>query len=262
MKKGLKTLCLASLMVVAFSTASCDGKRPEKGYLTDEQVLEIISNFDTNVSYSKFHVVGTLNYLGVPEEQVPRTVDRNRPFAESPLTFNPKQTNPTTSSYFLNVPLHLNIYNWTADDENPVLPEAEVAKTLSEETNVLASKIRRNGTSESVKSSEETSDSGLQTKVYYSTKYHLEAKLIRNAEETPKIYYYAGEDGGLVVKTFAENKKIIINNPTFIECRAKWNTTIVYNKHGYIVSEKFETINSHKDPDSETCYGQATYEFL
>ena len=51
-------------------------------------------------------------------------------------------------------------------------------------------------------------------------------------------------------------------NESDIIVHAKWNITIIYDKDGYLVSEKFETINSHKDPKSQTCYGEANYEFM
>ena len=54
---------------------------------------------------------------------------------------------------------------------------------------------------------------------------------------------------------------IIDKNNNNITMRAKWNITIEYDKNGYLVSEFFETINAHHDPDSKSCYGSATYTF-
>ena len=73
---------------------------------------------------------------------------------------------------------------------------------------------------------------------------------------------YSNNDGGLIVKTFGENKALWINAPEdYVECHAKWNITVEYDKHGFLVKEKFETINAHKDDDEKSVYGEARYSF-
>lgn len=93
-----------------------------------------------------------------------------------------------------------------------------------------------------------------------STQYQLESKVYRPAG-LDSIYYYEAEDGGLILRAFGVNKPLVIKNPSDITCRAKWNIEIVYDKNGYLVSEKFETLNAHNEKNSESCYGQATYTY-
>ena len=75
-----------------------------------------------------------------------------------------------------------------------------------------------------------------------------------------ELYFYEDADGNLIIKTFGANKALKINEADII-VHAKWNVTVIYNSEGYLVSEKFETINTGKEPDSQTCYGEANYEF-
>ena len=58
-----------------------------------------------------------------------------------------------------------------------------------------------------------------------------------------------------------ENKALRIINPSDVVCHAKWNITVEYDENGYLLSETFETVNSHKDPDTKTVYGSATYSY-
>ena len=99
-------------------------------------------------------------------------------------------------------------------------------------------------------------------KLPLNTEYRIKSNIIRVGDTLCVCYFYKTTDGGLIIKTFAENKALRINAPEdYIECHAKWNITVEYNKHGYLVKESFATINSHKDPDANTVYGEARYSF-
>ena len=93
-----------------------------------------------------------------------------------------------------------------------------------------------------------------------STSYKIKSMLLTIGETLDEVYFYTNADGDLIIRTFGANKALIIRESDII-CHGKWNVTITYNKYGYLVSEKFETINAHKDPDTKTCYGEATYTF-
>jgi hypothetical protein len=95
-----------------------------------------------------------------------------------------------------------------------------------------------------------------------STKAKIDSMLLTEGKTLDKVYYYTDAEGNLIIRTFAANKALIIENPSGVISHGKWNVTITYNSEGYLVSEVFETINAHKDPDSESCYGQATYKFF
>ena len=74
------------------------------------------------------------------------------------------------------------------------------------------------------------------------------------------VYCYDSDEGGLVFRTFAINKRLIISK-FGMEISAKWNAYITYDSNGYLVSEKFETINVGSAPDSQTVYGYTTYSY-
>ena len=215
MKKFTK-LCIASLMTLAFSLTGCsDQKNPDEGYLNDEQVYEIIENFDTNVNYTSYDIEGEMNYFGRDDSYAYTEVDEN----DVAFVPSPDKYALTTKSFYLNLPLHLTKENWTT-------------------TEVDESKLPLN------------------------TLYRIRANIIRVGDVLCKCYFYSNNEGGLIIKTFAENKALRINVPEeYAECHAKWNITLEYDKHGYLVKEEFATINSFKDPDTESVYGAATYSY-
>lgn len=223
MNTKYKFLCIASLLTMVFSVAGCDKKDPDDGYLNDAQVLEIVKNFDeTNVNnYERVAYVGNIQYYGLGVDKVTPSVDKSKVF-----TFVSDVANnaSASTSYYLGIPLNITYKSWTAD--------------IHEDS---------------------------ETKTYNSTKYLLESRIITTSEDKSygicKCYYYATEDGGLKIKTFAQNKKLSIKNPTRLDSNAKWNIEIIYNSKGYLVSEKFETINRGIEDDSKSCYGEAYYEF-
>lgn len=214
MKFRFKTIFIFVFAVLLVFLVGCSNKKPIKGYITQERVMEIIEGFDSNVVYSKYSYEGKLNYFAHPDELVPQTVSKkNVAFNDSLDIFS-----DSCASYYLRLPLHLTKANWTSTEVN--------SKNLS-----------------------------------LSTKYQLESKIYRPAG-LDTVYYYEGEDGGLIVRVFCVNKALRIKKPSDIECHGKWNIEVVYDKNGYLISEKFETSNSKKAADIDCCYGQATYEYI
>ena len=104
--------------------------------------------------------------------------------------------------------------------------------------------------------SEATASDGLSL----ATKYQLEAKVYR-PEGLDSIYYYNRDEGGFILRTFGVNKALIIENPSGITSRGKWNIEVEYNADGYLVRESFATVNASEKNKSECCYGEATYSF-
>ena len=214
-----KRLFVVLLAFIVLVFASCDQKKPDKGYLSAERVNEIVKGFSSTTDYADYYVKGTINYFNVTEEEVPSTVDTDYKFKDSLEYFDLQDKN--SKSYYLRLPLHISEANWTY-----------------------------------VRPTDYTNEE----KSRQSTKGRLEAALLVVGKTLDELYYYLDSEGNLVIKTFGANKALRINESDII-VHAKWNITIIYDKDGYLVSEKFETINSHKDPKSQTCYGEANYEF-
>ena len=105
---------LLAFIVIVF--ASCDQKKPEKGYISEERVNEIIKGFSKTTDYSEYYVTGTLNYFAVTEEEVARSVETDYKFKDSLEYFNLRDKN--SKSYYLRLPLHITEESW-----NYVLPE-------------------------------------------------------------------------------------------------------------------------------------------
>ena len=209
MKNKFKYVLLVLLAFLSLISTSCDGKRPDKGYLSEEEIMRIVDGFSSTTDYNKYSYDGKFQYLGFDPSIIPNEEYKKKDFVDSLDTYNSK-----SSSYYLRMPLHLTKANWTHED-----------KTLS-------------------------------------TRKRIESMLLTEGKTLDKVYYYTDSDGNFIIKTFAANKALIIEKPSGVVCHAKWNVIITYNKDGYLISEIFETINTGKDPDSETCYGQATYSFF
>ena len=77
MKFKIKRLWVVLLAFVVLLFASCDQKDPEKGYLTEEQVLEIVKGFSATADYTKYSYRGTLNFLGFADDLIPNEVRGN-----------------------------------------------------------------------------------------------------------------------------------------------------------------------------------------
>lgn len=215
MKQKATRILLLLFAVFALALTGCsDGKAPISGYISDEDVLEIIKGFDSSVTYSSYDVEGNLNYFNIDEETIERTVNyTDRKFNDSTEVFN-----RNCASYYLNVPLHITLTNWQTEAVNSSnLPN--------------------------------------------STKYQLESKIIRPAG-LDKVYYYKRDGGGFIIRAFAVNKALIVENPVEINCRAKWNIIIEYDSNGFLVYEKFDTLNASEANKSESCYGQASYSYF
>jgi hypothetical protein len=212
MRNKLRHLWLVLLAFVMLAFVSCDQKKPDKGYLTDEEVLKIVEGFSKTTDYVTYTYDGTFQYLGFPDELIPQSIYKKKEFVDSLDKYDSKSV-----SYYLRMPLHLTKDNWTYYDET--------------------------------------------TKSANSTKERITAMLLTYGKTLDEVYYYTDAEGSLIIKTFGANKALYIKNPSEVICHGKWNVTLTYNSDGYLVSEVFETINAHKDPDSESCYGQATYSY-
>lgn len=226
MKNKLRSfLLLTVIFLFGIILTSCGGKKPEKGYVSSDYILEnVIKNIDSTIVAKTYSFEGNLNYLGVDSEKLPTTIKKeNLSFVDSPTSYD-----EIHSSYYLDLPLHLTKENWIVYTDNAY-------------------------------------------DINLSTKYALESRIYQpNGGYLDTIYYYNRTNGGFYLKAFGVNKRIKMgtvtgkNNadkPTVIEPNAKWNIICEYDANGYLISETFETINAHKDPDTKTIYGKAVYTY-
>lgn len=238
MKLKIKRALLVLVLLLVGVLASCgDQKRPVSGYINEEELNEIINTFDGSVVHTSYSVEGSMNYFGLSENELCGDVDAaGVPFVNYPeygkhgvktSTFFDCYYLDNCASYYLRLPLVITDFTWNHEDDN------------------------------------------------YSTRYQLEAKLFRSAG-TDKLYYYERPEGGFILRGFGVNKELLINNTNLWEydlmnglgnfydivdcvCSAKWNFTVEYDADGYLVYEKFETVNASVNNKDNCCYGQATY---
>ncbi|MDE6415018.1 MAG: hypothetical protein K2K48_06350 [Anaeroplasmataceae bacterium] len=215
-RKLTGVLLLGFVFLLVFLTGCSDHKSPMKGYITDDEISQIVSKFATETKFTKYSYEGNLNYFGYADELVPQTVSkRNVDFVDSLEEYSDK-----CSSYYLRLPLHITVENWNTN------------KTVS-------------GTADGLS---------------LSTRYQLEAKIYR-PKGYDSVYYYAREDGGLILRAFGVNKALTIKRPSDITCRGKWDIEIEYDANGYLVREYFSTINKSEKNKSSCCYGEAKYTY-
>lgn len=223
MKRLFKRLISFSCIFgMSLILVGCSSTKPDDGYVPVETIVEnVINNIDASVTYSSFNSKYALNYFGKESPYLPAKGENTKVNIE--FTDSPQKYTKACSSLFLNLPLHITSTNWTVKKEDGSVD------TIS------------------------------------STKQALESRLYQAGSEYDfQLYYYEREGGGFIVKAFGTNKGLKINQlyENFVlQCTGKWNITVEYDKDGFLVMEKFETINSHKEDDSKSCYGYATYTY-
>lgn len=253
--KLYKILVILVLFLSVTCFVGCDGKKPDKGYISRDDVTNnIVSNFKNETIYTKYSVTGNFNYLGYGEDKVLPTVNKvnqtlndliigpwicsecgtsndfnikdctkvyvNSETGKENKCIGSRQNIKFSCSYYLNLPLHITKENWNLINE-----QGKIDTT-------------------------------------YSTRYLLEGRIHAPNSGYPEyVYYYERTDGGFIIKAFGVNKALRIINPSDVVCHAKWNITVEYDQNGYLVSETFETLNTHKDPDTKTVYGSAQYTY-
>lgn len=224
MKKNLlihKTLDSLWLSIIIFIITGCTTK-PIKGYVSEAYITdEVIGQIDSSITYTSYKVRYLLNYFDKESEFYPKKGENE--MSKVFIDSPDKYDKTNCSSIFLNLPLHITKENWIIKDEN--------GEILKDE----------------------------------STKYIIERKIYQaGSEYNYKCYYYQREKGGFYLKVFKTNKKLIINQlykDFQITCTAKWNVTFEYNQDGFLVMEKYETTNAHKEENSKSVYGYAIYTY-
>ncbi|MCH5172444.1 MAG: hypothetical protein J1F31_06430 [Erysipelotrichales bacterium] len=211
-------------------TSCGDYKTPLKGYISNEELNTIKSNFKDGPSeFNRYSVKGRFNYFDYPDSKMDREVNYTGILLDAPDYYIveddekddgdeiPIEEKPKPNSYYLRIPMRITPTSWDSEMKN---------------------------------------DKGLSL----ATRYQLEAKVYR-PEGLDSIYYYKREEGGFILRAFGVNKALFIAEPAGITSRGKWNIEAEYDKDGYLVREYFATVNASEKKKSECCYGEATYSF-
>lgn len=253
--KFFKKIFILVLLLSFMFIIGCDGKKPESGYISKDEVTNnIVSNFENQTLYTTYSVSGNFNYYAFSEDKINPTVNRvnqtiidlivepwvcsicgttndfeysscskvevNEETGKETPCMGSRPNTKFTCSYYLSLPLHITKNAW-----NVLTPQGKV------DTN-------------------------------YSLSYLLEGRIhAPNSGYPEHVYYYERPEGGFIIKAFGVNKALRIVNPSDVVCHAKWNIVAEYDENGYLVSESFETLNAHKAPDTETVYGSAKYTY-
>jgi hypothetical protein len=73
----VKKLSILVLLLSLILISGCDGKKPDEGYISKEEVTaNIVSKFETKSEYTKYAVSGNLNYFAYSEDKVYPTVNK------------------------------------------------------------------------------------------------------------------------------------------------------------------------------------------
>lgn len=226
MKNKLRSfLLLTTLFIFGFILTSCDGKTPEKGYVSEQYILEnVINNIDSSIVAKTYSIKGNLNYLAVKSDNLPKTIEKlDRTFVDSPTAYD-----VIHSSYYLDLPLHITKENWI------IYTDEKYDINLSTKYALESRIYQPNG--------------GYLDKIYYY-------------KRDGGGFYLKAFGVNKVLKLGTVKQKPEDNKPTNIEPNAKWNIICEYDANGYLISETFETLNAHKDADNKTIYGKATYTY-
>ena len=109
MRKNIyRILLLLILTLFTVTISGCDGKTPEKGYVSDSYIFDNqISNFG-DPGYTKYDCEGFLNYLAINDPVLPKTVS----LKSKSINDDPYKHDSRCESYYLRLPLRITSYNW------------------------------------------------------------------------------------------------------------------------------------------------------
>lgn len=234
--KHIKYFVLVLFALLGISLAGCsDGKSPAKGYLSEDELSDIINNLEDSVSPKDIEVKGYLNYFNLSEDKLGTTLEQVMSYKEYPVksssTDEANNYTKTCASYYLRLPMHITKETWNETDTNWAARYQ------------LESKLYR--------------PSGMDRIYYYARpEGGFIVKLFAANKELKISNYDLWNEG------FADDLVDLL-------CSGKWNITVEYDAAGYLVKEEFSTVNAPKnkenasaDTKSQCCYGQATYEYF
>ena len=115
MRKNIyRILLLVMLTLLTITMTSCDGKSPEKGYVSADYIyVNIIYNFE-DVEYEKYDCEGYFNYLGIDDPALKKTINRTK----YPVNSDYSKHNSKCESYYLRLPLRITPKNWRIYDKD------------------------------------------------------------------------------------------------------------------------------------------------
>lgn len=110
--KVLKIFTILFAFLALLLVGCSDQKTPLAGYITNEELQEIVSQFKEDNQVKKYSYEGYLNYFEYDEELVPTTISkRNVDFVDSLDKYS-----ANSSSYYLRLPLHITPTNWVCEE--------------------------------------------------------------------------------------------------------------------------------------------------
>ena len=119
---------LLLLVFIVLCTGCSTEKKPMAGYVSEEVILtDVIQKLDDFNSFSKYTCSGKLNYFGLSDLEVPQSINSTFDFVDSKAEYNVE-----SSSYYLNVPLHLTKDNWLIKDANGKYSSTKSTKLVLE----------------------------------------------------------------------------------------------------------------------------------
>lgn len=125
--RKIKYFLILFAFFILFTGCSTE-KKPIAGYVSEDTILnDVIQKMDDAASFTKYTCNGQLNYFGLSDLEVPQSINSTFDFIDSK-----KEYNEESSSYYLNVPLHLTKENWLITDDNGKLSATKSTKLVLE----------------------------------------------------------------------------------------------------------------------------------
>lgn len=230
--KHIKYFVIVLFGLLVLSLSGCgDQKSPRNGYLSEDEVLEIVNKFSTNSTITSVSITGSLNYFNLPSEKVPNKAEEEFDYVEFPSsTAEGNKYLEECASYYLRLPLHITSESWNETN------------TAFQTKYQIESKIYR--------------PAG-QDKVYYYAR-----------QDGGFIISVFGANKELQINNLSLYMNSKLNDLVDLSCSGKWNINLEYDKNGYLVKEEFATVNAPKNKNNASktdkekcCYGEATYEY-
>lgn len=113
--KFLKKFMVLSALGTIFLTSCGTQKKPLPGYISEDELTEIVTNFKEENIYKKYSYEGYLNHFACSDEEIPSNITSDGMIR---YTDYPEEYKSSSSSSYLRLPLHITLKSWNVENIN------------------------------------------------------------------------------------------------------------------------------------------------